>query len=595
MSEEFNRLSVKAQSAEREAGDAGRQAQGAKREEQGVGLEAHSASRLALGAWHLPPTAWRLPLRALPFIALGLLWLSVVRLLGAQWSVYGQYKYGWAVPVLCLYFLWERARRKAQGARREAQGEQRLALTAYRLALGVSLALCALLFAPVRIVHEANPIWRAASYSLTLLAIVMTLILVRVTWGRHWMRQMVFPVLFFLIAVPWPSGIEFWLVQTFTRWNTALTIEMLGWIGIPALQHGNTIEIAKGVVGVDEACSGIRSFQATFMIALALGELYRLRILPRIGLIVAGVMFAFLLNVGRTTLLTVIAAREGIPAIARWHDPAGVTILVGCFLGLWGAAAVLGRSAKRKAQGAGREEQSEQRLASGASRLAPTALRFPLGAFALAAWLIVVEVGTEFWFRSHERPEADDSSWTIVPPADTNTFRRVEVSDGVLRMLRFDEHLSLAWKDERGHPWRLFDFRWYAAHGAGKRVIVALSKTHRPDHCLPAAGRTLERVIELAVLHVGQQTLPARVYLFNDQGVPLWVFHVLREGGTAPGQVANLRENTSRRLAAAWSGSRGRGQHSMQLIVWGYPDLKDAQQAAERELEKLVKFSDFRR
>ena len=62
------------------------------------------------------------------------------------------------------------------------------------------------------------------------------------------------------------------VIQGLTRLNTALTVEILGLLGIPAVPQGNVIELATGSVGIDEACSGIRSLQATLMISLFLGE-----------------------------------------------------------------------------------------------------------------------------------------------------------------------------------------------------------------------------------------------------------------------------------------------------------------------------------
>ncbi len=42
--------------------------------------------------------------------ALGGYWVMLTYQLGAQWSAYEQYNYGWAVPFLCLYLMWERVR-----------------------------------------------------------------------------------------------------------------------------------------------------------------------------------------------------------------------------------------------------------------------------------------------------------------------------------------------------------------------------------------------------------------------------------------------------------------------------------------------------
>ncbi len=88
-----------------------------------------------------------------------------------------------------------------------------------------------------------------------------------------------------------------------TRTDTGASVELLGWLGIPAMPHGNVIEVATGMVGIDEACSGIRSFQATLMISLFLGELYSLNFARGAGLVLGGFMLSFLLNLTRMTLL----------------------------------------------------------------------------------------------------------------------------------------------------------------------------------------------------------------------------------------------------------------------------------------------------
>ncbi len=118
-------------------------------------------------------------------------------------------------------------------------------------------------------------------------------------------------------------------------------MELIGWLGIPALPHGNVIEVATGEVGISDACSGIRSFQATLMISLFLGELYRLSGVRRAVLCLGGFAMSFLFNLVRISLLVWVAASHGIAAIANWHDPAGVTILVACFCGLWAFAVLL--------------------------------------------------------------------------------------------------------------------------------------------------------------------------------------------------------------------------------------------------------------
>jgi exosortase len=213
-----------------------------------------------------------------------------------------------------------------------------------------ALALCAALYAPTRLVEEANPDWRLVSWALAIEVVGITLWLARFTIhdSRFTIHDFVFPVCFFLVAVPWPSLIEQPLIQGLTRADTSITTELLGWIGIPAMSHGNVIEVATGMVGIDEACSGIRSFQATLMISLFLGEFYSLSTSRRALCVFAGFALAVLFNLSRMSLLVWVAARKGINAIVSWHDPAGVTILVACFFSLWGMGVFM-KSKERKA------------------------------------------------------------------------------------------------------------------------------------------------------------------------------------------------------------------------------------------------------
>ena len=238
--------------------------------------------------------------------------------------------------------------------------------------------LLAFLYLPVRLIQAANPVWTLVSWGLALVVIGLTLCFLRLAlpsppWGaggrgsslagagdaprpsdgRGWhnvtgegyqrtgevrFSDFVFPICFFLVAVPWPFVIENPLIQWLTRADARATVELVGWFGIPALPHGNVIEVATGTVGISEACSGIRSFQATLMISLFLGELYRLSGVRRTVLCLGGFAMSFLFNLVRMSLLVWVAASKGIDAIANWHDPAGVTILVACFCGLWAFA-----------------------------------------------------------------------------------------------------------------------------------------------------------------------------------------------------------------------------------------------------------------
>ena len=543
----------------------------------------------------------RIPYPVFYFLPLAGYWLILIYYLGAQWSLFEQYNYGWAVPFLCAYLLY--ARISAGAARSETEdsrpgGQSHVPSSIFYLLL----ALCALLYAPTRFLHEANPVWRLTSLFWALEVVGLTLLTIRFALGANPTRRdlearsfrapfqlsafsfsdFVFPICFFLVAVPWPTGLETFLTQSLMRLNAATTVELLGFFGIPAVQHGNVIEVSTGVVGIDEACSGIRSLQATLMISLFLGELYALRVWRRGLCVVAGFALAFIFNVGRTLLLTRIASARGVVAVASWHDPAGVTILVACFLCLWLVAwGLRGKAEKLK---------PEMPKAEPNSNRAP----FSFGVFQrlsifLAAWLLLVEGGTEFWYRSHERTAVGSVDWSVRRPDQGVTFTEISIPSSIRSQFRSDESLQGRWQDGSGNSWQLYYFRWLPARSLEKRVAILLGKTHGPEKCLPRAGMNLQAYLGIITVPLAGMELAMQQYVFNTEGTPLHVFYGIYEDPTGSSQLANRRRDSASRVAAALAGSRNYGQRFLEVAVAGFARPEDARAALIRELEKLIK------
>ncbi len=489
-------------------------------------------------------------------------------------------------------------------------------------------------YLPIRLIQEANPEWRLVSWSLAITVIGLTLLMVSTAppfgasdrdGSRSLLSVLHFPILFFLVAVPWPTVIEGPLIQGLTRANAATTVELVNGLGVPAIQHGNVIEVGSGMVGIDEACSGIRSFQATLMIALFFGGLYRLRALRLSTLCLAGFALSFVFNVGRTTLLTWVAARKGVPAIASWHDPAGVTILVACFICLWMIALYMGKAESRKQKVESRNAESRERKVESRNRWnsecgtqngehgrnsrgdeAPSNALFrnPKGmeprhlgcyemgnpnpplrlALSLLAWLLLVELGTEFWYRSHEAHLPAPVTWTIDLPRDNASLRDVPMPEQTKQFLRYDEGLNAAWEEPPARRFQAIFLRWNPG-----RTAVYLAKSHTPEACVTATGRKMTSKADVQLIKVKGLALPARHYVFSDPSGPLHVLYCLSED-RAPGQLFDAAGLTyANRLAPVLAGRRHLGQRSVEIAVWGIPDDQEAEAALQSQLERLIR------
>src|SRR5207248_6210110 len=113
----------------------------------------------------------------------------------------------------------------------------------------------------------------------------------------------------------------------------AIAAETLALFGIPAEAEGNLLRLPFGLVGVNEACSGVRSLQTSIMIGLLFGELKRLSLGQRIFLVVAGVSIALFANFLRVLFLVSMASRaHDLSFVSNWHDLAGYVVWVLVYL-----------------------------------------------------------------------------------------------------------------------------------------------------------------------------------------------------------------------------------------------------------------------
>ncbi len=280
------------------------------------------------------------------FAFVGLIWWPSLSRFSIEWSINAQYYYGWSVPFLSAYLLFER-----YGSHPTVHPPTR------QWPALVLMLLFALPQLPLRIIAEPNTDWRMISWLMAATAMGLTFCVFYLYGGWRWLIHFAFPVLFLATAIPWPNAIESQLVQGMMRVNAQFAAEFVSLCGVPALAIGNVIQLPNGVLGVDEACSGIRSLQSTLMASLFLGELYRLKALGRLLLVFVGVGIAFILNVVRTSFLTWQGAFNGIEATDEWHDAAGFTILGGVLVCLFIISMILERrernvAARKKAAGA---------------------------------------------------------------------------------------------------------------------------------------------------------------------------------------------------------------------------------------------------
>jgi exosortase len=499
----------------------------------------------------------------LPVALFAVLWLDLVRQLSFQWSASEQYAYGWFVPLLAAGLFFRR------WVSCPAPHPESAPLWMKGAALALALSLL-----PIRVVYEINPDWPLPGWLASFAVVGLSLYAVFLMGGRVWLFHFAFPICFILVAVRWPYRIEHSLTQGLMKVVAGLTVEALDWVNIQAEQVGNLIRVGPGVVGVDEACSGIRSFQATLMGALFMGELYRMRWPVRVLFAAGGVGLAFVFNVLRTFILTWRASTAGLAALEKWHDTAGFSIFLLSFLCLWAFAGLLARGKK-----SGVVIPNETAGLEGGSKWV-----MPRRYLAAAGcWMIAVLALTETWYETHEPKQAGLFHWSVRLPEGKPAFEKIELPPRTVALLACDDRAAGRWREQDGSVWTADFFRWKPR--SVQSVIHA--RLHRPDVCLPAAG--FEQVADSGVvcLPAGGLDLPFRRYIYEAQGQRLYVFFCQWEDG-AEKQAGMAASKGADRLLSVLKGRRWLGQQTLEFVVLGCESLEKAEERLRNELPEII-------
>lgn len=231
------------------------------------------------------------------------------------WSSRPDLQFGWVVLLLCGYLFYESCEKKPVGDWK------------WRWWGVVLVAGCVCLLFVVQIYQAAFGTNTASTSGLTVGVMMMVGANIGFAYGWKGVREFGMPFAFLLVAVPLPGVIHSFLVNGLQAKVAAIDVEILNLIGIPAQQVGSLIHLPNGTVGIDEACSGIRSLQSTIMASLFIGYLGLQKNALRVVLLLSGIGLAVLGNLIRSLYLCLTAHSRGLDAIAKVHDAAGWSIL----------------------------------------------------------------------------------------------------------------------------------------------------------------------------------------------------------------------------------------------------------------------------
>jgi exosortase len=489
-------------------------------------------------------------------VVFGALWSMLLSQLSQYWLVDPEYSFGWLVPLLSTYLFWIRWRSRPPGDRPTSSlGGWIFAVTAFTLL-------------PTWVIAQANPDWRSIIWLLTIETVILSLCVIYLVAGRPWLRHFAFSICLIFAAVPWPMVLQETIVRKLTDISTVLTVSALHLFGLHAAQHGNVIELSPGLVGVDEACSGIQSLQAACMISLFLGELYRASAVRRTMLVLSAGLIAFGCNAGRIFTLAATASQLGMGALTKLHDPIGYAFLTACFLLIWGVARAITRPLSTPVP---------------VTVASPTAYPGRLIS-GLGVWIVFTLVGTEIWYRVHET--TDTLHWFFAWPVYQREFSEIPLTESETQSLSFDEGGGAEWINGDGSHWIAYLFRW----GRGPSRSRILARVHRPENCFPGAGYKPRGDYGIITIQTQGLSIPFHILAFeNDRGKEYVFFCLWEEGfrGSAQPRTED-RFGTFARLRSVLLGQRSLAQQTLEIIISGPKSEQQAETAFRGEIVKLI-------
>ena len=488
--------------------------------------------------WTRVARAWswteRLAGAACALVALGLLvWAAR---LWPEWRTNPDLSHGFfALPV--VFLLWRRAGENARGS----PGLGRRVQLAVILIAGAGLAGTSL-FATVYAVAmgwSAVPalfLLSAAGASAAVLAGVLAADR-EVRWIRAGWPALIVPAVL-LLSAPLPPATYARLTTGLQEFITSGVVETLRLCGIPAMRAGNVIHLGPTSVGVEEACSGVRSLVSCVLAGLVLSALMLRSPVRRAVLVLAAGPLALLTNFFRSLTLTLLA-REGVDIAGAWHDWLGFAVLaVTTGLLAWLATTLEAREAALGTRAPIDAAKAGPAVASGASR----ALGFGGVALLTVAglWFGYVATRTEGG-KPLAGPVPDLAR--IVPGRASEDWV-VQTRDDLFHYfdaLQTDHLLERVY--QRRTPDGVTQVTVYVAWWPAGKTSVSTVAAHTPESCWPGTGWVMDaarsarislplpdgRVVgeaEQRVFHHGE--FPQRVWFWHlVAGKPFRVFDPL--------------------------------------------------------------------
>jgi exosortase len=504
----------------------------------------------------------------LPLIGLVAAWVILITQTRHHWGGESYYNFGWFVPFMAVWLLLVNFSDLEPVSRERIRGHLILS------------GLCILFVIPFHALSEVNPFWRLPLWVQATGLSAFSLLVIHSMYGMKGVVKALFPLFFLTTMIPWPYRMEVEIVQSLTGVVVSFAMDGLHFLGYPVELAGNSFVLGELNIGVNEACSGIRSLQALFMVTLFLGSLFGQGWKRRLAAVMILPLVVVVVNTGRAIFLAIQVIENGQAAYEKWHDPAGYIAFGVSMILIYACIELFNFGAR------GRADTRTLNLEESWQKLGNVRMKGSAMGFALLPLILFLSV--EGWFRFHEARAGQGSEWDLVVPSENDpTVEFAEISKEAEGLLGYD----YGYRFIKTFSHRVQGEVYFYGYNPENRLSSVSSYGHSPTICMQSSGAFLVEEFSGIVFNMSNGPgIELKHYLFElpGSGLRMHIFWTVWERRNMDIPLEDLQAfNYRTQWVQLWKGRRDFSRKVLLVSLMGARSDSEAR----RTLNDLLKES----
>jgi exosortase D (VPLPA-CTERM-specific) len=426
------------------------------------------------------------------------------------------YNYGYLIPLVVLYLVWEKRRDLASVPASPTWGG------IFPFIFGIILFWAGYLAGEL--------------YSVYLSSWLIVCALLWIHWGWKKLRVIAFPILLSLSIFPLPHFLNTKLTFSLKLISSRLGVALIQLTGMSAYREGNVIDLGFTQLQVVDACSGLRFFFPLIVMGILLAYFYRLRLWKGLLLVLSAVPLSILMNGMRIAFTGIIYQFWGAGAAEGFfHGFSGWLIFMASFGVLVGELKCLNRFSLEKPLTGGTKAYGKSPPGAAIPEVLSTAEARQVGAnrgfmtiekakyFLLPAAFLGTTVVLLNTVDFHENAPPRKIFAQFPNQVGNWTGTRQTLEQQFIKSLDLSDYIIMDYRNSGG-PLVNFYVAYYQSQKMGESI-------HSPETCLPGSGWVFRQADEASVsLPDGKAITVKRAVMEKGDDLQLVYFWVPARG-----------------------------------------------------------------